>query len=139
VISGKARRRRWDEGVTAVEAAIILPIMITLLFGIVELGFVVWQWNTMEFAVDQAGRWAMLNHSDTTLVSDAEAQMTKVLSSASSCSLTGTAVNPPTAGNVCVHASATPSTISLTAVYTYNLLGISGPFTLKSQSTFPLN
>ena len=139
VIGGKARRRRWDGGVTAVEAAIVLPIMITLLFGIVEYGFVVWQWNTMEFAVEQAGRWAMLNPSDTALVSDAEAQMTKVLSSASSCTLTGMAINPPTAGSVCVHASATPSTISLTAIYAFNLLGISGPFTVTSQSTFPLN
>jgi len=139
VIGGKARRRRWDEGVTAVEAAIVLPIMITLLFGVVESGFVVWQWNTMEFAVERAGRWAMLNHSDTTLVSDAEAQITKVLSSASSCTLTGMAINPPTTGSVCVHASATPSTITLTALYTFNLLGISGPFTLTSQSTFPLD
>ena len=137
MIGGKARRRRWDEGVTAVEAAIVLPIMITLLFGIVESGFVVWQWNTMEFAVDRAGRWAMLNHSDTTLVSDAEAEMTKVLSSASSCTSTGMTINPPTVGNVCVHASATPSTITLTALYTFNLLGISGPFTVTSRSTFP--
>jgi hypothetical protein len=93
----------------------------------------------MEFAVERAGRWAMLNHSDTTLVSDAEDQITKVLSSASSCTLTGMAINPPTAGNVCVHASAMPSTITLTAIYTFNLLGISGPFTVTSQSTFPLH
>jgi Flp pilus assembly protein TadG len=113
--------------------------MITLLFGIVEYCFVVWQWNTMEFAVEQAGRWAMLNPSDATLVSDAEVQMTKVLSSASSCAVTGTAVNPPAAGNVCVYASATTSTITLTAIYAYNLLGISGPFTVTSQTTFPLD
>jgi Flp pilus assembly protein TadG len=139
VIGGKARKRRWDEGVTAVEAAIILPIMITLLFGIVESVFVFWRLNTMEFAIEQAGRWAMLNHSDPTLVSDAEARMTTVLSSASACTLTGAIINPPAAGNVCVYASATPSTISLTAIYAYNLLGISGPFTVTSQSTFPLD
>jgi len=139
VIGGKARRRRWDEGVTAVEAAIVLPIMITLLFGIVESGIVFWQWNTMEFGVERAGRWAMLNHADATLVSDVEAQMTKVLSSASACTLTGMAINPPTVGNVCVHASATHSTISLTAIYTFDILGISGPFTVTSQSTFPLD
>src|SRR5262249_5365942 len=101
--------------------------------------FVVWQWNTMEFAVEQAGRWAMLNPSDATLVSDAEAQMTQVLSSASSCTVTGTAVNPPAAGNVCVYASSATSTITLTAIYAYNPLGVSRAFTVTSQTTCPID
>jgi Flp pilus assembly protein TadG len=143
MIGGKARRRGWDEGATAVEAAIVLSVLIALLFGIIEFGTAIWQWNTMGLAVQQAGRWAMINNSDKSLASDTETQMQKVLPSASVCTLNGAVINPPAAGNICVYASTAagaPSTISLTAMYAYNALGIiPGTLTVASQGTFPLD
>jgi Flp pilus assembly protein TadG len=147
----------WDEGATAVEAAITLSLALALIFGVIQFGLTVWQLNTMQLAVEQAGRWAMINHSDQNLVSDAESQMEAVLSKyvgflpAKNQTCTA-ANNPPAAGNVCVYASTTagnPSTVTLTAIYTYNfsnfilpaklLLGGSGPLTATNQATFPLD
>ena len=50
-MSWKNRKLDWDEGATAVEAAVIISVLITLVFGIVEFGTAFWQWNTMMLAV----------------------------------------------------------------------------------------
>ena len=78
--------------------------------------------------------------------SGAQNEMQNVLPSASVCTLTNGNINPPTAGNICVYAgsrvtgtSPNPDTVTLTAVYGYNVLGISGPLTVASQGTFPLD
>jgi Flp pilus assembly protein TadG len=144
-MGAKRRSRSWDDGATTVEAAIIFSILITLIYGIIQFGLAFWQWNTMMLAVQQVGRYAMINNATVT-AGAAETQMQNVLPSASVCTLSGgSAINPPTAGNLCVYASTAtgtapdPSTITLTAVYAYNFLGISGTFTVASQGTFPLD
>jgi TadE-like protein len=58
----KGLRRGWDDGSTAVEAAVVFPLLFALIFGIVEFGMALWQWNTMELAVLEAGRYAMINN-----------------------------------------------------------------------------
>jgi hypothetical protein len=71
--------------------------------------------------------------------------MQNVLPSASACTLNSAVINPPNAGNSCVYAAKTsgvssdPDTIALTAIYAYNVLGISGTLTVASQGTFPLD
>jgi Flp pilus assembly protein TadG len=133
----------WDEGATAVETAIIISVLMVLIFGIIEFGMALWQWNTMELAVQQAGRWAMINNSDTTLVTDTEAQMTTILPSAST-----TCTGSPGANQICVSAACNPSScvsttstpvMTLTASYGYSVLGITGTQVLTSQATFPLD
>src|SRR5215472_5457950 len=120
-------RSGWDEGATAVEAAIVFSLLFSLVFGIIEFGMALWQWNTMELAVLQAGRWAMINNSDANLVSDTESQMTSVLSNATvSCPLPSS----PAAGSSYVCATtattSTPPTMSLSAVYGYSVFGLTG-------------
>ena len=140
---GKRPRRCWDDGATTVEAAIVFSVLITLLYAIIELGITFWQWNTMMLAVQQVGRYAMINNAVT--AGDAEIQMQNVLPSASVCSLSGGGTISLPAGNTCVYASTAagtapdPSTITLTAMYGYSLLGISGTFTVSSQGIFPRN
>ena len=124
---------RPDEGAAAIEAALIVPVLFFVIFAIIELGIAFWQWNTMLLAVEQAGRYVMVNNSSCD-VSCAETQMQAVLSSASVCT-------SPTTGQVCVSASTsagTPSTMTLTAAYNFNLLSLFGPFTITSQGTVPL-
>jgi len=124
---------RRDEGAAAIEAALIVPVLFFVIFAIIELGIAFWQWNTMLLAVEQAGRYVMVNNSSCD-VSCAETQMQAVLSSASVCT-------SPTTGQVCVSASTsagTPSTMTLTAAYNFNLLSLFGPFTITSQGTVPL-
>jgi Flp pilus assembly protein TadG len=129
----KHRERRRDEGTAAVEAALIAPALFFAIFGIVEFGIALWQWNTMLLAVEQAGRYVMVNNvsCDT---SCAQSQMQAILPAASVCTT-------PTAGQICVSASTstgTPSTMTLTAAYNFNLLAYFGSFTITSRGTVPL-
>src|SRR5215469_9632610 len=126
-------RRGWDEGATAAEAGLTMGILVFLIFGILEFGMALWTWNTMALAVQQAGRYVMVQYSgggscDTTC---AEGQLTAVLTSASSnCSAS------PAANQICVSASTTagtPSTMTLTASYGFNVIGLTPTFTLTSQ------
>ena len=130
----KRPRRGSEEGTIAIEAALLLPIFFLALLGIIEFGAAFWQWNTMLLAVEQAGRYVMVNNSSCD-VSCAETQMQSVLSGSSVCTA-------PSAGQICVSASTTagtPSAMTLTATYKFSLLSLFGPFTITSQGTVPLD
>ena len=157
-------RHGWDEGATAVEAAITISLSLALVLGIIEFGLALWQSHTMALAVEEAGRHVMVSinsGSPCNSASCAETQMKKTLSlfgglvtSANSGICSGTPPNftAPSAGNICVYATApagaNPQTMTLTAVYAYsNILvpigllagNLAGPFTSTSQATFPLD
>jgi hypothetical protein len=139
----------WNDGATAPEAAFTFSLLFVLVYGVIQLGIAFWQLNTTELAVLQAGRWAMVNNADESLVSDTETQMQAVLSGATvSCPLPSN----PTAGNWYVCAIETPATpgnpgvLSLSALYAFDLLvpaslvlGVSGPYKVTSQATIPLD
>jgi Flp pilus assembly protein TadG len=124
-------KRRWDEGAAAVEAAFVLPVLFLFVIGIVEFGMALWQWNTMLLAVEQAGRYVMVNNS-TCDVSCAETQMQGVLSTASVCTT-------PTSGQICVSASTASGAMTLTAAYNFSPFAFFSPFTITSQGTVPLD
>jgi Flp pilus assembly protein TadG len=158
---GRRPKRGWDEGATAVETAITISLSLALLFGIFEFGMALWQSNTMVLAVEEAGRYVMVNNTSCNTASCAETQLKATLSSygglvtsANSGICTGSPPNlaAPSAGGICVYATAptgaSPQTMTLTAIYAYSniivpsglLAGIlSGPFTSTSQATFPLD
>jgi Flp pilus assembly protein TadG len=136
IVERRRNRSRQDEGTAAVEAAFIAPVLFLAILGMVEFGTALWQWNTMLLAVEQAGRYAMVHSNDPTPcdTSCAQTQMQAILPAASVCTT-------PTAGQICVSASTsagTPSTMTLTAAYNFNLLALFGPFTITSQGTVPL-
>lgn len=117
-----------------VEAAISLSVLLLLILGIIEFGMALYSWNTMQLAVQQAGRYAMV-YNATCGTSCAETQMQGVLTSAAVCTA-------PTAGQICVNATTaagSPSTMTLTAKYNFNFLALAGSFTMTSQGTFPLD
>jgi Flp pilus assembly protein TadG len=137
-----------DEGATAVEGAITLSILLVLLIGIFNFGTALWQLNTMQLAVEQAGRYMMINNNcGNNCAGTAETQMQLVLPSAStSCPLP----SAPAAGTLWICATEnqanTPNTVTLSAVYGYDviftskiLLGGSGTFAVGTQATFPLD
>jgi Flp pilus assembly protein TadG len=132
---GRNSRDRWNEGAAAVEAALVLPVLFLFVLGIVQFGMALWQWNTMLLAVEQAGRYVMINNTSCG-VSCAETQMQAVLSGASVCTT-------PTSGQMCVSASTTsggtPSTMTLAAAYSFSPLAFFQPFTITSQGTVPLD
>jgi Flp pilus assembly protein TadG len=130
----KNPRPRGDEGAAAVEAALVLPVLFLFAFGIIEFGMALWQWNTMLLAVEQAGRYVMVNNA-TCGVSCAQTQMQAVLSGASVCTT-------PTSGQMCVSASTSggsPSTMTLSAAYNFTPVAFFQPLTITSQGTVPLD
>jgi hypothetical protein len=135
----KGLRRGWDDGSTAVEAAVVFPLLFALIFGIVEFGMALWQWNTMELAVLEAGRYAMINNASPVV---AEHKIQAVFPGSSiSCPLPAS----PAAGAWYVCATKTagapnmPNTMSLSAIYGYNIIGLAGPFNVTAQATVPLD
>jgi Flp pilus assembly protein TadG len=145
----RTKKQSWDEGAAAVEGAIVIAILIAMIFGVIEFGRAVWQWNTVMLAVQEAGRYVMIHKPCS--ASCAEGQMQDVLGGAGQapkCTLSGGgAIMDPTPGNICVYATPPTSTMTLTAIYAFSNVIVpadfsfgffSGPFTVRSEATFPL-
>jgi Flp pilus assembly protein TadG len=50
-----------DEGSSAVEFAMVAPVLIVMLFGVLEFGRALWTQSMLDFAVEQASRCATIN------------------------------------------------------------------------------
>jgi len=59
---GKLGQRRNDAGAAAVEFALVSIILIMLIVGIVQFGFVFNQWLQVEHAAREGVRWASLRN-----------------------------------------------------------------------------
>jgi len=49
------------DGIAGVEFALIVPALLTMIVGVVEFGRVYWLQGTLQYAAEQAGRYAMAN------------------------------------------------------------------------------
>ncbi|MBI1832153.1 MAG: pilus assembly protein [Planctomycetes bacterium] len=70
MLATKATQRR--EGATAVELAAVVVVFTMLFFGILEYCLIVFTMNVVENAAREGARYAVVNVSDTTLVSDTQ-------------------------------------------------------------------
>ena len=52
---------RAHRGAVAIEFALGLPIFLAMVYGVFEFGRVFWTQNTMEFAIQEAARFTMVN------------------------------------------------------------------------------
>ena len=52
---------RARRGAVAIEFALGLPIFLAMIYGVFEFGRIFWTQNTMEFAVEEAARFTMVN------------------------------------------------------------------------------
>src|SRR5258708_2341110 len=52
---------RHKGGASAVEFALVAPVLIALLFGTVEIGQLYWARNSLEFAAEEASRYVLAN------------------------------------------------------------------------------
>ncbi|MGH6839500.1 MAG: TadE/TadG family type IV pilus assembly protein [Methylocella sp.] len=66
LLSERARLRLGNHGVAAVEFALIGPPLILLLFGTIECGRMLGTQNALQFAVEQAARYAIVCNKPTT-------------------------------------------------------------------------
>ncbi len=128
-----AKFRSSGGGATAVEMAVVLMAVILLILGMIEFSIAYWNMHTLLLAVEEVGRWVMVNNTTVTTVA-AQTRMQQYLPAASSICTT------PSAGQYCVSATASNGRMTLTASYGYNVIGITGsPLILKSQNTVPLD
>ncbi|HXF90992.1 MAG TPA: TadE family protein [Candidatus Nitrosotenuis sp.] len=52
---------RRSDGASIVEFAIVIPVFLLFMFGIMEMGFIFWNLSALNYAVSQAARYAYLN------------------------------------------------------------------------------
>lgn len=64
-LKGFIKGRRGERGVTAVEFALVAPVFLMFMLGIIDLGRLFWVKNLMQYAVEQTTRFAMVNPSAT--------------------------------------------------------------------------
>ena len=147
---------RSVSGNAAVETAVVLPVFLLMVFGIMEFGRAYWIWNTVQLAVGDANRYAMVFNTKScptsnptgygpassccqnTLANCAVTYAKSHLYDVPSSAVTVTA----TTGTTTTSNGATISTLTISGSYTFdfivpNLLPF-GPFTLTTQSTVPL-
>lgn len=68
---------RNSHGATAVEFALVAPIVFVVIFVLINFGRLYWLQGSMTFAIEAAGRYAMLNpaSSSSTVTSQASANL----------------------------------------------------------------
>ena len=124
--------RRWardTRGATLVEFAIVAPFFLIIVIGIIDFGRLFWVKSTMQFAVEEAARYAMVNSDAST--ADLEAYATSEASMLSGITFSAS--------------SSTSSGVefrTITASYTFSFLipiiPVNG-ITLSAKSTTPVS
>lgn len=150
--SKKPYRGSAEAGTTTVEAGVTISFLLLLILGTVEFGQTFCTYDTMLLAVEQAGRYAMVNHqglpdacgaqsqaprcptlSNTPLANCSAARAQQVLS----------AYQAPNIGvSVTEDITASPATITICASYSVYFVAPQllpyGPLSLTRQVTVPL-
>lgn len=152
-MNGSAPSRRGaEEGAAAVEAGLVISVLLLLIVGSVELGRALWTYNTMLLAVEDAGRYAMVHNrgplatcraqsqaadcpalSNTPLANCAASRARQILS----------AYEAPNIDVSVVHdTTAIPPTVTVCASYAFGFIAPGllpyGPLNLTSRVTVPL-
>jgi Flp pilus assembly protein TadG len=145
------RRRRGlrgsEDGATAVEAALVLSIVVGVVLTIIDFAQAFFIWNTLQLVVGQASRYVMVQ----TSILDpppgsASANCQPPAGSATSCAVSAlttllpgassSCVDAPTPGQYCVGATCTANSCSLSAQYGFKFVGT---YTLAGQITVPIS
>lgn len=71
------RRRGWNSGATAVETALILPVFITFVLGIINLGWALYCGAEVRHAVERSSRLLIADPttSDSTILTNVKSQL----------------------------------------------------------------
>jgi len=132
-----------EDGATAVEAALVLSLVVGVVLIIIDFAQAFFVWNTLQLVVGQASRYVMVQTSIPppgsaseecppagSATSCAISALTTLLPNASS-SCTGA----PTPGQTCVSASCTNTSCILSAFYGFKFVGT---YILTGQITVPI-
>ena len=102
--------RTLQRGLAAVEFALVASLLFTLLFGVIEMGRLLWTWNAAVEATRHGARLAAVCDQNDRRILDA---MTQRLPALSASQIVITYLNPPAANNTCTAADCKAVRVSL--------------------------
>lgn len=112
------RRPSRQRGVAAVEFAIVSSLLFTVLFGVMEMGRLLWTWNAAVEATRFGARLAVVCDLNDSHI---KSRMISRLPSLANSNIVVTYLNPPAANNTCTTATCKAVQVSLTG-YTHNTI-----------------
>ncbi len=123
---------RADDGGSAIELAFVIPILLLFIMGTVEFGRAWWVRNTLQYATEEAARYAMTHVSAT--VADLQARVAASVAGVDSDDV-DVSVTTDIVGST--------SFVTIQAEYTFTFLTListafSEPLTLTGRSRVPL-
>jgi Flp pilus assembly protein TadG len=89
-----SRRPQRQAGVVAVEVALVMPLLCLLLFGIVEMGRLLWTWNAAVEATRLGARLAVVCDVDRSLGAPIKSRMRTMLPLLANSNITIEYMNP---------------------------------------------
>lgn len=121
-----------QDGATAVEFALLSPVLLLMLVGLMEFGLFFWKKHSIEFAVEETTRWVMMK---STVSAEAVSQDLKDR-------LLG--IDPTELTATVLQETVGPTTfVSITAGYSHSFVVGSyfgfEPMLIESKSRFPLS
>jgi len=152
-MKGRKRSRHAAEaGTAAVEAAVIMSVLLLAVVGGVETARALWTYNTMLTAVEQAGRYAMMyNHRPPAIcMPQSQASQCPALSNTplANCSawyaqqMLAAYRAPAVAVSVAVDTTTSPAMITICASHSFDFIAPQllpyGPLDLISSVTVPM-
>jgi len=125
--------KRFDErGAAAVEFALLLPLLMLILFGVVEFGMIMYSREVITNASREGARTGIVQVTPKPTAGQIRAVVTNYL--------TGTGINPATVAIAVAGAGLTaPNTLTVTVTYPYNffapgILGLGTSITLTGKT-----
>jgi Flp pilus assembly protein TadG len=133
----RLRRLRSEEGAQLVEFALVLPLLLLVVLGIAEFGFIFQRYEVLTNAAREGARIAVLPGYAT---ADVEARVAAYLTAGN---IPTTAANPAVAvASVAIPVAGGPAIsgrrVTITYTYTYMFLGPIGAIFGSTYSTLPL-
>jgi Flp pilus assembly protein TadG len=121
---------RSDQGAAAVEFALVLPVLVLMLFGIIQFGLIFNQWQQLEHATREGARWASLQNS-------AAAVRSTVIAAAPTLGLTAAdiTITPPNPTGLTLGTPVTVTSQIDVPVFTPGLLGMDPNVQLTATAT----
>ncbi len=107
---GRYANARRQRGLAAVEFAIVALLLFTLLFGVIEMGRLLWTWNAAVEATRHGARLAAVCDQNDSRI---KAAMVGRLPALSASQIVITYLNPPAADNTCTAADCKAVRVSL--------------------------
>jgi Flp pilus assembly protein TadG len=141
-----ARLRQDRRGATAVELALVAPVLAIILVPMTDLAMGAYRQMQVTTAVEAGARYAVLHGFDSTGISNAVTSATSLAgidvtpAPAQSCGcVSGTSIAAATCGAACADGNVAGTYVTVNANTPYALLfaypGLGNPLTLSAQST----